>query len=150
MFLTRHRCFHQTVLSLVHIINLSNIHPMRVWSYWKTRVFEENTGVGLKTSVRKCFFLRLPPVNLLYLKKKKSSLNNKKITLYKERIFNILALWVFIWRFKKRVLHLKGYWNEFFYTLELFETKKSSYMGNFFYYHFYRLANMFAKMLANK
>ena len=51
-FLTQHRCFHQPVLSLVHIINLSNIHPLRARFYWKPRVFDENTGVGFKTWVQ--------------------------------------------------------------------------------------------------
>ena len=38
-FLTQHQCFHPTVISLVHIINLSNIQPMRVWVLLKNPGF---------------------------------------------------------------------------------------------------------------
>ena len=44
-FLTQHRGF------IGPFINLSNIQPMRIRFYWKPRIFDENTGVMLKTHV---------------------------------------------------------------------------------------------------
>ena len=40
--------FLQTVLSLVHIINLSNIHPLRVRFYWKPGFLMKTPALGLK------------------------------------------------------------------------------------------------------
>ena len=54
VFFTQQRCFHQTVLLLVHIINLSNNQGVRF--YRKTRVFDENTSVGLKKNM----FMNVP------------------------------------------------------------------------------------------